>query len=255
MGKYRSWEERRAIIRAIIASSSPPPLSSFHLSESEKIYFRARAERAVNKLARQTSNFKAYYKLPTKWPFGYVVSIAILVFVISISAIIYLYLYYRTDSTMYPLAAASVTLGTVAVGWVIGGWTTYRNTIRQNTNNLLFARFSQTPFGEAMHRFHRTFGSDPMVPVTSEALAKLRKKPDEESRKAVASVAYLLNYYEFVAAGVLHGDFDAEIVTANIRGVIIFYHDMCEPHIQQLNRENPKTFEHLIKIRTHYREP
>lgn len=251
---YRSWAERREIIRSIIASTNPPPLDSLDLTESERIYFHARADRAVAKLARKTSAFKSYYTLPTARPFGYVVGMSLLIMSGSVFAGIYLWLSSSEKTRPYPLLAACATITVVAIGWAVAGWIGHRNTIRQNTNNLLFARFSHSAFGDALHTFHKRFGQDPVPRVTPEAIREA-KNSDEDGQRAASAAFYILNYYEFVAAGVIRGDFDQGIVKANIRGLIIFYYDKCEPLISSHNRTNPLAFEHLRKLRTHYREP
>jgi hypothetical protein len=255
MGRgYRSWAERRAIIRAIIADSSTAPLASFDLTASEEVYFRARSARMVDTLARKSSSFKSYYTMPTARPFGYVVGLCALIVTGAAAAGVYLYLASEGATDVYPLLAACATLSIAAIGWVVAGGITHRNTIRQNTNNILFARFSQAPFGEALHRFHAAFGHELADAVTEERLEALRAT-GEEGRKAATAAGYILNYFEFIAAGVLHGDLDKEIIRNNIRGVIVYYYEKCAPYIRSSNRENAKTYEHLIKLRTHYREP
>lgn len=250
--RYRSWEERRQIIRAIIADSNAPPLSSFQLSTSETVFFRARSAKAIDKLAKETSAFKGYYALPTARPFKYVIYVVAAMIATALCAAIYLDHYSPPTADRTPIFTAFIAVATAAVGWAVSGGIAHRNTVRQNTNSMIFARFSQAPFGEALHRFHETFGT---APVTTERVNALKHSEKEEDRKAAASVGYLLNYYEFIASGVLHGDLHSEIVRDNIRGVICFFYDRCEQHIQNLNRANPRTFKNLIKIRTHYREP
>lgn len=251
---YRSWAERRDIIRSVIASTNPPELASFQLTESERVYFHARAERAVAKLARKTSAFKSYYSLPTEKPFGYVVGMSLLIMSGAVFAAIYLWLSSSEKTRPYPLLAACATITVVAIGWAVAGWIGHRNTIRQNTNNLLFARFSHSAFGDALHIFHKRFGTEPIPRVTLDALREAKESGDD-GKRAAASAFYILNYYEFVAAGVIRGDFDRGIVEANIRGLVIYYYDKCEPLIAEKNRTNPRAFEHLRKLRTHYREP
>lgn len=255
MARYRSWAERRDIIHAIIADTNPAPLNSFQLTPSEEVFFRARSAKAVDHLARKTSGFKAYYDMPTRRPFGYIIGMSALIVAGAVSAAVYLWLTNHVGAAYYPLFAACATLSVIAIGWCVAGWITHRNSVRQNTNNILFARFSHAPFGDAMHRFHRAFGNDVSQKVTPERMAELRATNDEESQRIIASVAYLLNYFEFIASGVIHGDLHANIIRDNIRGVICFYYDKCEPHIRALNRQNHRIFANLIKIRTHYREP
>lgn len=251
---YRSWSERRDIIRSVIADSNPPPLATFNLSKSEEIFFRARSQRAVTKLARQTSEFKAYYALPRRKPFALIVAISGAVAISAVSAATYIF-YHTRNNPAYPVIAALVSLTVVAMGWAVAGWITHRNTIRQNTNNMLFARFSQAPFIDALHRFHMEFGQAELPRVTRGAVLALRETRDEDKWKAATSVGFLLNYFEIISNGLLRGDLDPQIVRDNIRGVICFYYDKCEPYIADANRRNPRTFEHLIKVRTHYREP
>lgn len=250
----RSWDERRNIIRAIIAESNHHKLADFSLTESEETYFRARSAKAVNRLARKASAFRAYYALPTEKPFGYVLGVVTLVVVGAAIAAAYLWLTHEEATEIYPLLSACATLAVVAVGWAVAGWISHRNTVRQNTNTLLFARFSHAPFGEAIKRFHDEFGFDLNPRITVSRFDALRVG-DEDDKRAVSSMLYILNYYEFICCGILSGDLNAKIVESNIRGIIIYYFDKCEPCIKSWNAENHRTYEHLIKVRTHYREP
>lgn len=252
---YRSWAERREIIRSVIAETNPQPLQAFRLTPSEETYYRARSAKAVEQLARRSSAFKAYYRLPTAKPFGLVVSMSALTAGAAAIAALYLLWYRHEGSPPYPLLAACATVMVAAIGWAVAGWITHRNTVRQNTNSILFARFSQAPFGEALHRFHRQFGWKVDGAVTSEHLDSLRASPKEDDMRAAAAAVYILNYFESIASGVLHGDLDQTIVHDNVRGLICSYHDKCAPHIRARNRANSKTYENLIKLRTHYREP
>lgn len=251
---YRSWEERRQIISAIVAEYAPHPVSHFSLTTSEEVYFRARTRRAVDRLARQSATFKTYYRLRHEQPFLYVLGLAGVIVTFGVAASFYLYLRSQDNDHLYPLLGASATVVVAAIGWCVGAWIAHRNAVRQNTNNLLFARFSQTAFTESMHHFHATFGNDLSIKVSPDRIAAARRAGDIES-KGCDAVNYLLNYFEFIAGGVLRGDLDPTIVRENIRGVICFYYDKCEPHILATNRRNGRAFEHLMKLRTHYREP
>lgn len=164
---YRSWADRRQIIRSIIADAAPPPLAGFGLSPSEEVYFRARSDRMIDRLARRTSSFKTYYQLRTSQPFLYVVGLTLVIVTFGVAAGIYMYLRREQEVHLYPLLGASATLSVAAVGWCVAGWIAHRNAVRQNTNNILFARFSQTAFMESMHRFHREFGA--YAPATKRA--------------------------------------------------------------------------------------
>ncbi len=252
---YRTWDERRKIIRAIIAEKCPQTVDSFNLSESEEVYFRARTERAIDKLARDTSKFRSYYALPTAKPFGYVVGTVALIVVGAGLAAVYLWLRSEDATKAYPLFAALGASIVAAIGWAVAGGISHRNTVRQNTNTMLFARFSHAPFGDALNRFHGGFGHGALPQITKAKMDQLRASEIEDERKLAASVSYILNYYELLSSGVLRGDLDQNIVRDNVRGLIIYYFDKCAPHIRTLNMANARTYENLIKMRTHYREP
>lgn len=253
--RYRSWAERRAIIRSIIAETNPQPLQQFQLSKSEEAYFRDLASKAVAALAIRSSAFKGYYKPPIAKPFGLVVRVSALTSAIATLGAAYLIWHQQRGGQPDPLLASCATITVAAVGWALLGWIAHRNTVRQNTNAILFARFSQAPFGEAIHRFHKQFGWKLNDPVTSETLEALRRSGDENGMRAAAAAVYILNYFESISSGVLNGDLDHRIVRDNVRGFICNYHDKCAPHIRASNVQNPKAYEHLIKLRTHYLEP
>ena len=252
---YRSWAERREIIRAVIAETNSRSLSDFQLTASEEVYFRARSEKSVNRLARCSSSFKAYYRLPTAKPFNLVVAISLATSLGAAVVAGYLWWHSQVGQPPSPIVAACVTVAAAAIGWTVAGWNTHRNTVRQNTNAILFARFSQAPFGDALHRFHKEFGWADGGPVTSDRLRALSASGEDDKMKAAAAAIYILNYYDSIASGVLHGDLDQRIVSDNVRGLVCAYFDKCAPHILGSNKKNPRTFENLIKLRTHYREP
>ena len=257
VGRYRSWAERREIIRSIIADlhpQPPKPLSEFSLSQSEEVFFRARAARAIDKLARKTSAFKRYYKLKTAQPLWYLAGMALPFILGGTAATVYVFPRARHDSHYFPLLAAAASLTVVATGWGVNAWVSHRNAVRQSTNNLLFARYSQAIFTESTHRFHSEFGLSVEEKITTERMASLRKGTDDEKKSAEAA-SYLLNYFEFISNGVLSGDLDANIVKNIKRGTLCFFYDKAEPYILAVNKRNPKAFQALIKMRTNYREP
>lgn len=253
--RYRSWSERREIIRAVIAETAIKPLSDFDLTESEEIFFRARSARAVHNLAQRTSAFKAYYSLPLSRPFRLVIALATILVAIALVVMGYIFFAKRSNADLYPLLAACGTIIVATVVGTVGAGIAHRNAVRQNTSTILFARFAQTAFTESLHRFHTVFGYDPKNVITREMVAAARGSKDEQRAKGGDAVVYILNYYEYLAAGVLCGDLDYDVIARNMRGILIYYYDMCEPFIRQHRTANPKAFENITKLRTHFREP
>lgn len=250
---HRTFDERRAILKTMIRGDERE-IANLDLNDSEDNFYRSRANRALDKATKNTSNFKAYYSLPTAKPFLSVVIPSVIIVISASAFAILIYAASDDPSKAAPIFAACLTITVIALGWVFVGWNSHNNTVRQNTNNLLFARFAHTPFSEAIHRFHLIFGSDQRVLISWESFQKLRSSKSDEERKAAESLIYLLNYYEFIASGVVRGDLDKRVVRDNIRGNIEFYHDKCSLIIRAARKTNPRTFEYLSKIRAHYRE-
>jgi hypothetical protein len=205
------------------------------------------AEAAVKKTAR----FRSSYALPVAKPFRNVLRASGIV-ILAAWATAGLFLWFFSPSEKTPIFDACLVVTVAAIGWAVVGSLTHRNTIRQNTNNFLFARFSQTQFGDALHRFHRKFGFDENVGITPSKLSALRATGDEEDWRTASSVGFLLNYFELVANGVINGDLDERIVRQNFRGVIQFYHDKCWPVIDEARRLDHRTFSGLIRLKTYY---
>jgi len=250
MSKRKSTE-RQEIICAILSECDHKPLASFELSAREEKFFRARSKKAVAAAARNTAHFTNAYPLPVAKPFQAVLgaSLAVILAAWALAAV-YLYVFEPTDKS--PIVNGCLAIMVVAIGWVVVGGITHRNIIRQKTYDVLFARFSQAQFGDAVHRFHRKFGFDETVGITQKELDELRKNDDDEDWRAAASVGFLLNYFEVMASGVVKGDLHEGIVRENFRGVICFYHDKCWPIIEQANAANHRTFANLMRLKTYY---
>lgn len=229
------------------------PLADFQLTESERIYYHARTNRALDQVATEASAFKSYYNLPTQKPFWYILGMAGLIVIFSAAVGVYLFLERRSDPHLYPLMAAAATILVAAVGWCSAAWIAHRNAVRQNTTSLIFARFSQSTYTENLHNFHSAFGYADDGKVTSDLMRAKRTSGCSTDQKAAESVIYILNYLEFMAVGILAGDLDADIVRKTLRGIVVYYYDKCEPYIVQSSILYPKAFESLIKLRTHYR--
>jgi hypothetical protein len=207
--------------------------------------------KALKDGARRTAHFSNAYALPVAKPFRNVILASTIVIVATWAAAgLYLYLWEPADKT--PVFNSSLAVMVVAVGWVVAGGITYRNTIRQNTYSVLFARFSQAHFGEALNRFLRKFGFDESPEVTQEQLDALRATNDDQEWQNAASVGFLLNYFELVASGVVKGDLHEGIVRENFRGAICFFHKKCWPIIEHANRTNHRTYSNLIRLNTFY---
>lgn len=255
MARYRSWVERGEIIKATIAATAPTPLSQFDLTPSEEIFYRLRAERVVAKMARQSSTFKAYYGLRRVNQLLPLMSPSAACAAIAIIAAIVVGIRFRAHDDAATMLSACVAVFVASVGWAITSAVTHNNAVRQNTTNLIFARFSQSAYTESLHAFHEQFGYGLNPKITLPEVRNLQSTGTEKQRKAASAIFYILNYFEYISVGIHKGDINRSIVEENMKGMISFYYDKCEPLILDSNKANPKAAEYLIKLRTHYRDP
>lgn len=251
---YRSWRERKDIIRAVIASGSNSPLEKFNLTDEELRFYRSRAERSVLYTVVRTSIFKANYKVIKKDLFlPTILWVAFVVAAAMISAFM-IYTHISDENRTAPLVGC-ITAVVAAFGWAVTSSVSHANSVRQNTTNLLFARFSQASFKDSLHTFHKKFGYGPYPLVSLQDARTLQCSIDEEDQRAVASIFYILNYYEFISAGIHKGEIDIEIVKDHMRSTFIYYYDKCLPLINESNKSNPKSAEYFIKVTSSFREP
>lgn len=253
MGK-RLPEERRRILATIVSEHASESISDFNLTESEKIFYRAKAISALNEAVVKTSKFKAFYKLPTSRPFLWIIALTVFLVAASVGIIGFLAFTDRLDRNAYTLVGTCWTVSVATIGWCVSSGISHRNAVRQNTQNLILSRFAQSTHTEALHRFFNRFGNQ-IDPKICKLDLDCARSEGSEGQKAVESVIYILNYFEFLCSGVLSGDLDPGIFTRNLRGILIYHYDKCEPLIIQVNQVNPKAYESLIKVRTSYRMP
>ncbi|WP_039051103.1 DUF4760 domain-containing protein [Comamonas thiooxydans] len=131
------------------------------------------------------------------------------------------------------------------------GWTAFvatlwaahvgvRNMVRQHTvNTLLQSRLSDVFMerGESLN-------------AAMERYVKL----DPQTRGAphlhvdIAALRYMLNYYEYVAIGIKHGDLDKSVMDDMMRGTIIRMCDTFEEHILEARARNPRIYRNLVAL-------
>lgn len=103
-----------------------------------------------------------------------------------------------------------------AIGWTVSSLVTLRNSVKQHTmSTLLQSRLSAT-YMEHVKNVNSSFFSKhgELIPLTKEEVAS----PSEGI--ALASLNYLLNYFEFIAVGIRHGDLDEALLKSSLRGMV-----------------------------------
>jgi hypothetical protein len=156
------------------------------------------------------------------------------------------------------MAAIAALIGVIVAtfGWSFSNWLAYRNSKKQHTVNLIFqTRFTQPTFNLHMRRFNKRFPVLSHEVVTIDVIDGLDNSNDDEGIDLAQSVKYILNYFEFIAAGVIGGDLDLDLVEQTVLSNLVYYFDKSAPYIYAVAKRYPGALENLIALRDHYREP
>lgn len=126
-------------------------------------------------------------------------------------------------------------------GWIVSSMVTIRNSIKQHTiNTLLQTRLSATYMEEARNLNRRFFTHVGGKPVAQKFVAF--QDPEGEDQQGVAddikTLSYLLNYYEFVAVGIRHGDLDERVLRGTLRGIALNLRTISEDYVATLRGGN-----------------
>lgn len=142
------------------------------------------------------------------------------------------------------------TLGVLlaATGWITSAIVTIRNSVKQHTiNTLLQTRLSATYQENAADARTGIKGHTPENPAP---LAKIKGTPETQS-----AVEYLLNYIEFMAVGIRHGDLHEAVLKDSMRGIVTRFTAISEEYIVDVRKvSGPRTFQHLLWLRKRWRD-
>lgn len=104
-----------------------------------------------------------------------------------------------------PLAIIAYSAGLIALaGWMVQSWTSTRNSRKQHTINVLFQTRLSSEFTKHVDNIQARFPD--VTPIKYSEVKYLADKSVWES------VRFILNYYEFIAVGVRHGDLDEKLL-------------------------------------------
>lgn len=114
-------------------------------------------------------------------------------------------------------------------GWMVQTWNTARVGRKQHSMNVLI----QTRFSE-VHRKHLEIVSDGLAGAVEFSAEKVMN--DANLRR---SLAYLLNYFEFIAVALNQGDLDETIIREAIRGQLTDAVAKSRSYISFVRGEDP----------------
>ena len=108
------------------------------------------------------------------------------------------------------------------MGWVVSAYMTLRNSIKQHTiNTLLQSRLSATYMQHALCINKKFF---PPNELTYDHI-EMDFFNDEANVEIIQSVAYILNYFEFLSAAVRYGDLDETLLRSAVGGMLIRFYE------------------------------
>jgi hypothetical protein len=77
--------------------------------------------------------------------------------------------------------------------------------------------------------------------------ADISKPLDEQDHDLLDAIQFFLNHFEFIAAGIRHGDLDEDMLKGTLRGMVERYCAVGAVLIDaHRTAQGPKTYEHLI---------
>jgi hypothetical protein len=129
-------------------------------------------------------------------------------------------------------------------GWTVSAYVTVKNSIKQHTiNTLLQSRLSAQYMSMAnvvAKQFTRLDGT--LIHVVE---ADLR---DPDAYEKMEALRYVLNYFEFISVGVLHGDLHEPLLKATLRGMLCRMFVVAKVHVEFQRKEAPKVYENFELI-------
>lgn len=142
-----------------------------------------------------------------------------------------------------------------AIGWNVTALVTLRNSVKQHTiNTLLQSRLSAT-YMEHVKAANATFctPNGELIPLTKEEV----KNPP--AGVTFTSLGYMLNYLEFIAVGIRHGDLDEAVLKNSLRGIVCSLYCVAFELIQarRAQVQDPKqsrTYENLCWLHERWKD-
>ena len=135
----------------------------------------------------------------------------------------------------------------VAVGWVVTNEVNIRNSRKQHTVTLIMQYFTNA---------HRIADKDTVnkslpYPMVLEASSK---NFDDTSDDLLRSVARELNYFDFLAAGVLNREIDEQLLRRVFGTIIRHYCIQLRPYIDHWRKKDETYWEDLLALEQQWRE-
>lgn len=115
----------------------------------------------------------------------------------------------------YAVLGIVVSTLTIILGWLIHASLAARHQRRQHTLNVLLQTRMSTEYQSQARNLRCFYPPSSVIPqevVEAYYENKLSSKKDEQKKLNVDAAVYFLNFYEFLAIGIRHGDLDEDVL-------------------------------------------
>lgn len=136
---------------------------------------------------------------------------------------------------------AVIGVGSAICGWLVTNMITLRNSVRQHTiTTLLQSRLSSTYMGYAdiLGKHYTDYDK------RRKENPSIRENPTDNVD--IMALRYILNYFEFIAIGVIRGDLDESMLKDSLRSILKKNVAMSRPWIKSLQVENSNLYINLL---------
>lgn len=138
------------------------------------------------------------------------------------------------------------------MGWIVAAAITVRNSIKQHTVNTLLNSRLSAEYMKWACKLNRDFLVMPKNPVPFAAdLFYGDALKIEENYQNLEIATYILNYLEFLAVAIRHGDLDEAMVKHTMKSMVLRTYSVLSLYIKHVRKDdgrkagNPTTLEHL----------
>jgi hypothetical protein len=140
--------------------------------------------------------------------------------------------YVALTGTVQPTQVAVFAGFSAMLGWMVTVATARRNSRKQHTMAVLTQVRISTEVNNRVRSIYKQF---PLGQTITEN--DLR---DASNAQAIADVRYMLNYYEFLAVALKHGDLDRRLLKDCIRGQLCDFYKKAEVIIIESRKSDPR---------------
>ena len=123
-----------------------------------------------------------------------------------------------------------------------------QNQRRQNTVRILLESRVSQQLGNLSKIGRNYFSTIDDGTVNTYRKYKAHLNSSGSKRDGAVAVLQMLNYFEFLSAGILYNNFDATMMEKSVRGILCLRVYQMRFIIQEVRKKRPKSYEHLVAV-------